>query len=93
MAHGGGTLDILDEAPARVPRPMTDREAYSAARRIGAAWTLARRGKACAVFRRVKGGGAAGRPSAGRGVRRGPCLGMGPTWEAAFDAALANEGR
>ena len=70
-----------------------EERARSAARRIGAGWTLARRGKACTVFRRVVGAGPSGRASGGRGVRRGPCLGMGPTWEAAFDAALANEGR
>lgn len=74
-------IGVLDEAPLAAPAAMSDREATALARRIfGATGAILRSGSACVV----------GERNGPRGVLQ---RGHGPTWEAAFDAALTAAGR
>lgn len=69
----------LDEAPISKPAPMNDGQAYRLARRLyGAAGATVRRGAELVVGVRV-----------GQS-RRFIVQGAGPTWESAFDRALAS---
>ncbi len=70
------------EAPVSLPAPMTDREASTFARQAFRNGVATRRGRACLVGVRTR--------ARGRTVRN---LGIGATWEKAFDVALRNEGR
>ena len=72
----------IDEAPTTRPAPMDDGQAYRLARRIyGAAGAAVRRGAELVVGVRV-----------GQS-RRFIVQGAGPTWESAFDRALASAGQ
>ncbi len=72
----------LADAPAYRPPPMTDVEAQRLARRMFEYGAAYRRGRACVVGVRRS-----------RSSRKVDDIGVGATWEKAFDAALRNDGR
>lgn len=70
------------EAPLSPPPPMTDREATALAKQMFRGGVARRKGRACVVGKRD-----------GARSRKVQELGIGATWEKAFDVALRNDGR